>query len=98
MRSAKAGLWNEAVFRWERALLDHPSDPRLHNNLGIAYEHEGRYEEARKEYQRALDLDPENAYIKKNIEAFENFYKKNKLKGPGQDDSAAGEDAEKHAS
>lgn len=100
MKSARAGLWNEAVFRWERALADRPKDPKLHNNLAVAYEHEGRYDEARKEYAKAMELDPEDAFIKKNMDAFENFCAKSKKhdKPEGQEDHGNADAEPAHAS
>ena len=41
-----------------------------HNNLAIAYEHEGELDKARKAYEKAIELDPTNASIKQNYELF----------------------------
>ncbi len=75
VESAQKGLWNEAIFRWERSLLDKPLDPLLHNNLAVAYESLGRFEQAEEEYERALEL-AENRYdaIRQNYEQFMAFY------------------------
>ena len=40
------------------------------NNLAIAYEHEGDLEKARVAYEKALELEPNNALIKQNYELF----------------------------
>lgn len=90
MRSARASLWNEAAYRWERALVARPDDAKIHNNLGVAYEHEGRYEDARREYKAALQLLPEDDHIRKNYEAFENFFAAKPL-APDAAKSAGGE-------
>ena len=42
------GLWNEAAYRWEKAVELDPSYAAAWNNLGIAYEHEGKFDQARK--------------------------------------------------
>lgn len=76
MRSARAGLWNEAIFRWQRVVVARPADAQLHNNLAVAFENQGRFDEARREYERAVDLAPDNEYIRRNLEAFENFITK----------------------
>ena len=73
MRSAQKGLWNEALYRFERAVAVRPEDASLHNNLAVAYEHEGRYDDAAREYDRASEIAPGNDYIKRNVEAFRSF-------------------------
>jgi Flp pilus assembly protein TadD len=67
---AQQGLWREAIFRWERATKIDPTYAAAYNNLAIAYEHEGELEKARAAYEKALELDPNNALIKQNYELF----------------------------
>jgi Tfp pilus assembly protein PilF len=67
---AQKGLWREAIFRWERATKIDPTYAAAHNNLAIAYEHEGELDKARASYEKALELDPDNALIKQNYELF----------------------------
>ena len=67
---AQRGLWREAIYRWERAAQIDPSYAPAHNNLAIAYEHEGDLAKARTAYERALELEPGNALIKQNYELF----------------------------
>jgi Flp pilus assembly protein TadD len=67
---AQRGLWREAIYRWERAAQLDPSYAAAHNNLAIAYEHEGELEKARVAYEKAIELDPSNALIKQNYELF----------------------------
>jgi Tfp pilus assembly protein PilF len=67
---AQRGLWREAIYRWEQAARLDPSYPAAFNNLAVAYEHEGQFEKARKAYERALELDPENQMIRQNYELF----------------------------
>ena len=40
------------------------------NDLAIAYEHEGDLDKARVAYEKALELEPNNALIKQNYELF----------------------------
>jgi tetratricopeptide (TPR) repeat protein len=40
------------------------------NNLGIGYEHEGRFDDARKAYEKAVALDPKNILIRQNYDLF----------------------------
>ena len=67
---AQRGLWNEAVFRWERASEIDPSYAAAWNNLGIAYEHQGSFAKARDAYEIALDLEPNNLNIQQNYDLF----------------------------
>ncbi len=67
---AQRGLWQEAIYRWRRAIEMDPSYAPAWNNLGIAFEHEGRFDEAREAYETALDLDPDNLFIEQNYDLF----------------------------
>jgi Flp pilus assembly protein TadD len=67
---AQYNLWREAITRFERAADIDPTYPAAYNNLAIAYEHQGDLQNARKAYEKALKLDPENQYIKQNYELF----------------------------
>jgi Tfp pilus assembly protein PilF len=67
---AQRGLWREAIYRWERATQIDPSYAAAYNNLAVAYEHEGEFDKARTAYEKAIELDPENALVKQNFELF----------------------------
>ena len=67
---AQRGLWREAIYRWERAAQLDPTYAAAHNNLAIAYEHEGELSKARGAYEKAMELEPGNALIKQNYELF----------------------------
>ena len=67
---AQRGLWREAIYRWERAVQLDPKYAEALNDLAIAYEHEGDLEKARVAYEKALELEPNNALIKQNYELF----------------------------
>jgi Flp pilus assembly protein TadD len=67
---AQNGLWKEAIYRFEKAAEIDPSYAAAWNNLGIGYEHEGRFDEARKSYEKALALDPKNVLIRQNYDLF----------------------------
>ncbi|MBN2199388.1 MAG: tetratricopeptide repeat protein [Candidatus Aminicenantes bacterium] len=68
--AAEHDLWEEAVFRWGRALEADPDSPAARNNLAVAYERLGRPEDARREYERALKIAPDHPQIKANFERF----------------------------
>jgi len=67
---AQRGLWREAIYRWERAAQIDPTYAAAHNNLAIAYEHEGELDKARAAYEKALEIEPNNTFIKQNYELF----------------------------
>ena len=67
---AQRGLWREAIYRWEKAVEIDPTYAAAHNDLAIAYEHEGQLDKARKAYEKALDLEPNNVQIRQNFELF----------------------------
>ena len=67
---AQRGLWREAIYRWEKAVELDPTYAAAFNDLAIAYEHEGQLDKARKAYEKATELEPNNAEIKQNFELF----------------------------
>jgi tetratricopeptide (TPR) repeat protein len=68
--AAQRDLWDEAIFRWKKAVQLEPDSSSAHNNLAVAYEKKGLWEEAGKEYEIALELNPKNEYIQANYEKF----------------------------
>ncbi|MEA2695542.1 MAG: hypothetical protein QOJ16_4929 [Acidobacteriota bacterium] len=84
---AQRGLWQEALFRFREAERLDPQNPRVHNNLGVAYEAAGDYESALKQYKRALEIAPENRQAKANYARFVEFYQSFKAK-PGDKKAA----------
>jgi Tfp pilus assembly protein PilF len=67
---AQRGLWREAIYRWEKAVQLDPGYGAAYNDLAIAYEHEGMLDKARKAYERAIELSPNNSQIRQNYELF----------------------------
>jgi Tfp pilus assembly protein PilF len=67
---AQRGLWREAIYRWERAVEIDPTYAAAFNDLAVGYEHEGQLDKARKAYEKALKLEPNNAQIRQNFELF----------------------------
>src|SRR5690242_17938519 len=67
---AQRGLWREAIYRWEKATELDPNYAAAFNDLAIAYEHEGQLDKARKAYEKALELEPNNSQIQQNYELF----------------------------
>jgi Tfp pilus assembly protein PilF len=86
---ARMNLWREAMFRFQRAIELNPGDAQAHNNLAVAYEANGDFEKARKEYLEALKLDRTNSYIQKNYSRFVEFLSRNKKRQGGANSTAA---------
>ena len=70
IKVAQNQLWNEALYRWQKATELDPTYAAAWNNLAVAYEHEGKFEEAKKAYEKALQLDPKNVMIRQNYDLF----------------------------
>jgi Flp pilus assembly protein TadD len=67
---ARRGLWNEARFRFEKAVALAPEDAHALNNLAVALEQQGTFDKAREAYEKALKLEPGNVYIQQNYDLF----------------------------
>jgi tetratricopeptide (TPR) repeat protein len=64
--ASEKNLWDEAIFRWKKAIEADPKSVAAHNNLAVAYEQKGLPGEALKEYELALKIDPGNSFVKSN--------------------------------
>jgi Flp pilus assembly protein TadD len=71
IEAARNQLWDEAIFRWKKILQENPNSASAHNNLAIAYEKKGFWDDAEKEYLQALKIDPENDRIQSNYKKFQ---------------------------
>jgi len=54
----RQGDYDAALTSYRLALRDSPNDPRILQNMAIAFSRTGRTEDAIRCYRRALDLDP----------------------------------------
>ena len=84
VKMAQMNLWREAMFRFQRAVETSPGDAMAHSNLAVAYEANGDFEKARREYLEALKLDKGNQYIQKNYSRFVEFTSRNKKRTPAK--------------
>ena len=94
---ARRGLWSEALFRFHQAERMDPNNPRVYNNLAVAYEATGDFDKALEYYQRALRASPENRELRANYTRFVEFYqgfKPQEQKEGGAAAPAAGTPAE----
>ena len=67
---ARRGLWNEARFRFERAVALDPQSAEAHNDLAVALEQQGDFKKAREAFETALKLAPGSLYIQQNYDLF----------------------------
>jgi Flp pilus assembly protein TadD len=74
VKMAQRGLWSEALFRFEQAQRQAPGDPRVLNNLAVAYEATGQFDKALASYQQALQAAPTNRELRRNYARFVEFY------------------------
>jgi Tfp pilus assembly protein PilF len=70
IQAAQKELWDEAIFRWKKAIELDPQSAAALNNLAVAFEKKGQWEEAGKAYEAALKQSPNNKYIKSNFQSF----------------------------
>ncbi len=85
---AKRGLWSEALFRFKQAARSDPGNPRIYNNMAVAYEALGNFEKALDHYQDAIKSDPGNRELKRNYSRFVEFYRAFKPAEPDDDSEA----------
>ena len=67
---ARKGLWQEARFRFEKAVTADPENAEALNNLAVALEQQGEFDKAREAYEKALKLKPGSVYIQQNYDLF----------------------------
>lgn len=89
VRMAKMNLWREAMFRFKRAVEMNPGDAMAHNNLAVAYEANGDFDAALREYKEAIRIDKGNQYIAKNYSRFVEFTQRNKKRQKRDEAKAA---------
>jgi Flp pilus assembly protein TadD len=70
---AKEGLWKEAYYRWKRSLADGQKNVAVFNNMAIALEKMGKFDEAEETYKKALALAPNNPTVKSNYKKLQKY-------------------------
>jgi Tfp pilus assembly protein PilF len=79
---AQKGLWSEAIFRFHEAQrLSGGNDPQVLNNLAVASEALGKFDDALGFYKQALQLAPGDPALKNNYDRFLSFYESFRARG-----------------
>ena len=73
VKVALKGSWNEAAFRFDKAVQADPINPRAWCNLAVARESLGQFDAAREAYEKALALAPKDDRIRENYERFKSY-------------------------
>jgi Flp pilus assembly protein TadD len=73
-KAAKRGYWQEALMRFENANKLTPDSPRILNNIAVAQEANGMFEEALLTYQTALTINSRDEALRRNYTRFQEFY------------------------
>jgi hypothetical protein len=90
VKMAQRGLWSEAFFRFQQAQrLNGGNDPKVLNNLAVASEALGKFDQALDYYKQALRLAPGDADLKANYDRFVSFYESFRARGEDKDGKAA---------
>jgi tetratricopeptide (TPR) repeat protein len=87
-KAARRGYWQEALMRFEHANELTPNQARILNNIAVAQEANGLYEQALITYQTGLEIEPGNSALRKNDQRFQEFY--SSYIAPPEDDEATG--------
>ena len=80
---AQRGLWSEALFRFRQAERLGDNRASVFNNIAVAYEALGLFDQAQTYYKKGLDQDPRNVGLKRNYSRFVEFYQSFKPDQPG---------------
>jgi tetratricopeptide (TPR) repeat protein len=71
---ARKGLWREALFRFRQAGALEPGNVRAMNNLAVAYEAVGLFDQALETYREGLRVSPNDGELRRNYSQFLEFY------------------------
>jgi tetratricopeptide (TPR) repeat protein len=91
-KAARRGYWQEALERFELADELTPNQARILNNIAVALEANGRFDEARTTYQLALSLEPGNTRVQANYARFQEFFATFVAEEDDEPDDAGGDD------
>lgn len=85
VQMAQQGLWSEALFRFQQAERLGGGGLKIYNNLAVAYEANGLFDQALDSYKKALQVAPNNRELRRNYSRFIEFYQSFKPRDEAQD-------------
>jgi tetratricopeptide (TPR) repeat protein len=97
LNAAKRGYWLEALSRYERANELVPGQVNVLNNIAVALEAAGRFEEALVTYETATEISPNDRVLRRNFSQFREFYDEYVSPPPPTEDEEPGADEESTA-
>ncbi len=71
-------LFDKAIEEYRKVLASYDNLASAHDGLGVTYARMGLLDEARREWEIALELDPELAYVRKRLEWLERIVEEQK--------------------
>jgi tetratricopeptide (TPR) repeat protein len=74
IEAARRGYWLEALNRFQRADELVPNRVKVLNNIAVALEAAGRFEDALLAYETALSVAPNDRVVRRNFMQFKEFY------------------------
>ncbi len=90
VQMAQRGLWSEAFFRFQQAQrMEGGNDAKVLNNLAVASEALGKFDQALDFYKQALRLAPGDADLKANYDRFVSFYESFRARGDKEGQAAS---------
>ena len=92
VRAADAGRWEEAEFRWQKAIAIDATVACSYNNLAIMHERDGEFEEADEYYEKALEHanGPARTDVLDNVAKFRDARISDIVEGTDQGDGFGG--------
>jgi tetratricopeptide (TPR) repeat protein len=97
LNAAKRGYWLEALSRYERANELVPGQVNVLNNIAVALEAAGRFEEALVTYEIAVEIAPNDRVLRRNFSQFKQFYDEYVSPSPPDEEEESGEQEESTA-
>jgi len=94
LNAAKRGYWLEALSRFERANELVPNRVNVLNNIAVALEAAGRFEEAMATYETAMEIAPNDRVLRRNFGQYKEFYDEYLAAPPPKEDEASSADEE----
>ena len=73
-RAARRGYWQEALGRFQQADSLRPGQARILNNLAVALEAVGRFDDALATYERARGIAPADRNLSRNHKSIKEFH------------------------